>query len=173
MRYLPLAERSNDMFGWHHDMEEKRFKVMILLTDVGPDDQHMSYVLGSQKPFHPYEMFFKNAYPLKRVRKLLPEIKIFDCTGKAGDMFLFDTNGSHRGRRRETGRVRDVFLVEYSADRTGTWGGDVDLSAFDGLALPGYNPFDRILAAQKKWDQPLTRQAPTWVESLPNVEAWL
>ena len=33
MRYLPSAPTQNDMFGWHHDMEEKRFKVMILRKD--------------------------------------------------------------------------------------------------------------------------------------------
>lgn len=36
MRYLPAPSIERDMFRWHHDMEEQRLKVMVLLTDVGP-----------------------------------------------------------------------------------------------------------------------------------------
>jgi hypothetical protein len=173
MRYLPSRSTTNDMFGWHHDMEERRFKMMILLTDVDAGGQHMSYVLGSHKLFHPYEMFFKNECSLKYCRKHLPEINIYDAIGKAGDIFLFDSNGAHRGNRREATGVRDVFIVEYSADRSELWGGDIDQSLFDDMALRAPNPFARMMAVEKKWNLPVTRQAPTWIENLPHVDRWL
>ena len=173
MRYLPNDETSNDMFGWHHDMEEKRFKVMVLLSDVGPEDQHMSYLLGSHRLFHPYKMFFKNKCSLEYCRPHLPELSIFDAVGRAGDIFVFDSNGAHRGTRRPTGGVRDVFLFELSADQSNVWGGDIDRARLAEVSRGGSHPFGPMLAAAKKWTQPVTRSNPTWVENLPDVGSWL
>lgn len=173
MRYLPNQATSNDMFGWHHDMEEKRFKVMILLSDVGPEDQHMSYLLGSHRLFHPYKMFFRNPCGLDYCRPHLAELSIFDAVGRAGDIFVFDSNGAHRGNRRPTGGVRDVFLFELSADKSNVWGGDIDRALLADLSRRGSHPFGPMLAAQKKWAQPVTRAHPTWVENLPHVRRWL
>lgn len=171
MRYLPARSTTNDMFGWHHDLEDQRFKVMILLTDVGPNDQHMSYVVGSHALFHPYKMFLRNSCDLSYCRRHLPKAEIYDALGKAGDIFLFDTNGAHRGIRRETGSVRDVFLVEYNASTSNVWGGDVDSIAFEGVP-PSHNPFEKLAAAEKKWSRPTTQTKPSWVANLPNVESW-
>jgi hypothetical protein len=172
MRYLPMPSVSNDMFGWHHDMEEKRVKMMLLLTDVGPRDQHMSYVVGSHRLFHPYPMFFANACSLEYCGRHLPAIEVHDAVGNAGDAFLFDSNGAHRGIRRESGRVRDVLLVELSADRSDLWGGDVAPEAL--AAVPrARNPFLPFLAAEKRWTRGRVRRHPTWVETLPRVDAWL
>jgi hypothetical protein len=174
MRYLPNRDTRNDMFGWHHDMDEKRFKVMVLLSDVGASDQHMSYVLGSQKLFHPYRMFFRNECSLDYCRKHMGAIEIYDATGKAGDVFIFDSNGAHRGNRRESGNIRDVFLVEFTADKSEVWGADIDPTVLAELSFSGVNPFERLLAVEhKKWEAPSTRSAPAWVENLPHVERWL
>ncbi len=173
MRYLPNRSTTNDMFGWHHDMEDKRCKMMILLTDLGGSDQHMSYVPGSHKLFHPYEMFFENRCSLGYCRKKMHEIEIYDAVGRAGDIFLFDSNGAHRGNRKEAASVRDVFIVEYSADPSQIWGGDVDRSLIDHIRLRGHNPFQRLLTVEKTWQRPFTRKFPTWVENLPHVDRWL
>jgi len=173
MRYLPSPATSNDMFGWHHDLEEQRFKVMLLLTGVGGDGQHMSYVRGSHRLFHPYRMFRENACGLDYVRARLPAVEIFDAMGEAGDAFLFDSNGAHRGNRREGAAVRDVLTVEYSADRSHIWGGNLDPRALDGIGRSGAAAFERFLHAPKPWDRPMTRSRPTWVEHLPHVERWL
>jgi hypothetical protein len=29
-----------------------------------------------------------------------------------------------------------------------------------------------MMAAVKKWNRPVRRRAPTWIETLPNVDAW-
>jgi hypothetical protein len=171
-RYLPISTTHSSQFDWHHDMQEKRFKIMILLTDVGDTDQYMSYAVGSHQLFHPYAMFRSNACSLDYVRRHLPRIEVYRATGKAGDVFLFDTNGAHRGNRSEGGRVRDVFLVEYSADRSYNFGGDVDPELARARSEPDANPFQRLVAAPKKWEVP-RRRASSWVESLLRVESWL
>lgn len=172
MRYLAGPATESDMFAWHHDLEDKRFKVMILLTDVGPDDQHMSYVCGSQALFHPYRMFRENACDLEYCREQLGEIEIFDAIGNAGDVFLFDTNGAHRAVRRATGRIRDVYCVELNASRANIWGGDVDASVLAEMRLE-HDALQGLIAAEKKWDAPAAQAQPSWVVSLPDVEAWL
>ena len=172
MRYLPSKTTTRDMFGWHHDMEEKRFKVMILLSDVGEHDQYMSYVVGSHRLFHPYAMFFQNTCSLRYCRQHLPQIEIYKALGTAGDAFFFDSNGAHRGNRSETARVRDVFLIEYSADRTNLWGGDIDPDIFKDIPIIQGNPFRHMLAVEKKWMLPVTRRSPTWPESLPHIDQW-
>ncbi|MEQ1757264.1 MAG: glycosyltransferase [Vicinamibacterales bacterium] len=173
MRYLPIASRDNDMFGWHHDMEERRFKMMILLTDVEPGGQHMSYILGSHRLFHPYAMFLKSSCGIEYCRKHLPAVETYDATGKAGDIFLFDSNGGHRGNRSDAAATRDAFFVEYSADHSELWGGDIDPGVGEELARLEHNPFARLLTVQKKWTLPVTRHAPSWVENLSRLERWL
>ena len=173
MRYLPDVEKDSDMFGWHHDMEDRRLKIQILLTDVGPQDQHMSYVCGSHRMYHPYEMFQDNQCSLDYCRETLGDIEIFDAVGQAGDVFLFDSNGAHRGNRRPKGAVRDVFFVEFSTDSSDIWGGDIPPGALDGLDFPQGNPFLALIKANKKWDQPITRELPTWAENLPDISSWL
>ena len=173
MRYLPSPPRSNDMFGWHHDMEDKRFKVQVLLTGVdgGGAGQNMSYVMGSHKLFHPYRMFIRNECRPEYFHEHVRDCEIFDAIGEAGDVFIFDSNGVHRGNRRETAAERDVFMVEYTADASFIWGGDVDPSLV--RAMPTPNPFERLVRAEKVWDQPTTRKLPMWLENLPHVERWL
>ena len=179
MRYLPSPPSDDSQFGWHHDMEDKRFKIMILLTDVGEDDQCMSYVRGSHKLFHPYSMFFNNQCSPDYCRANLTqpggpvELEIFNASGQAGDVIFFDSNGAHRGNRRELAQTRDVFVAEYTADNSNFWGADIGETALEGLPPEATKPFERILTAPKKWDQKLTRKLPHWVETLPRVETWL
>lgn len=173
MRYLPDVAKDRDMFGWHHDLEDRRLKLQILLTDVGPEDQHMSYVCGSHSLYHPYEMFLDNRCGLDYCREKLGAIEVFKALGRAGDVFLFDSNGAHRGNRRPGGAVRDAFFVEYSGDCSDIWGGDIPPGALDDMNFQGENPFRFFIDAEKKWEQPITRQSPTWVENLPNISSWL
>jgi len=172
MRYLPCPPNDRDMFGWHHDMNEKRVKFMLLLTDVTPSDQAMQYALGTHTLYHPYEMFFENRCPLEYCRERLGAVDIFTAAGRAGDIIVFDSNGAHRGQRSASGAVRDVFMVEYTTDFSDLWGCDFP---------PSYTPrstevehlFGRLLAVKKAWDRPKIRTAPTWVEDLPFPRRWL
>jgi len=173
MRYLPADGIERDMFGWHHDIEEQRCKMMILLTDVAETDQFMSYIAGSHKLYHPYEMFHENTCSPDYCQQHLGVIEILKTTGKAGDIFLFDSNGAHRGNRSSKAAVRDAFFIEYTVDKSGTWGGDIDPQVFEGIALNGPNPFERMLTSEKRWTQSLTRLETDWVLNLPRVESWI
>lgn len=173
MRYLPNQATDNDMFGWHHDMEERRLKVMILLTDVGENDQLMSYIRGSHQIYHPLAMFLQNPCGLEYCKRHLGQLDVFRTMGKAGDAFLFDSNGAHRGNRRPDAAVRDAFFIEYTTDKSDIWGGDVSHQVFQEIPLRGHNPFERLMATQPKWARPPSRNLPTWVTNLPNVETWL
>lgn len=172
MRYLPDSAKERDMFGWHHDLEDRRLKLQILLTDVGPADQYMSYLAGSHRLCHPYEMFLDNRCSLDYVRERLGEFEVVESQGRAGDVFLFDSNGAHRGNRKPGGAVRDAFFVEYSGDRSDVWGGDLAPAALDELVLPAGDPFTAFRAAQPKWLRPMTRRAPSWAENLPDIGSW-
>lgn len=173
MRYWPSKPTDNDMFGWHHDIEDSRLKVMILLTDVTSEGMAMTYVLRSHKMYHPYKMFFENTSSLDYCQQHMSEIEIFTAKGQAGDLFLFDSNGTHRGNRKETASIRDVFLVEYTTEKSDVWGGDINPQAFEGIDFRGHNPFEFMTRVVKKWKKPKTRKEPTWIENLPHVERWL
>ncbi len=97
----------------------------------------------------------------------------FTASGLAGDVFFFDSNGAHRGNRRELAQIRDIFQAEYSADKSNFWGGDIAESAMEGLPSEATKPFEHILTAPKKWDLHVRRRRPNWVETPPSVETWL
>jgi hypothetical protein len=172
MRYLPDEAKQTDMFGWHHDMEDRRLKVLILLTDVGPDDQYMSYVRGSHAFYHPLDMYYENTCTLDYCRQRLGELEIIHATGQAGDVFLFDSNGAHRGNRKPAGAIRDTFFIEFSSDRSDVWGGDLPTGCAEELLKISDNPFTEFVSAAKKWTVPVTRKAPAWVENLTDVTRW-
>ena len=172
MRYHASKKTDNDMFGWHHDMEDKRFKMMILLTDISEDEQCMSYLLGSHKLFHPYNMFFSNPCSIDYCRPQLDKIEVYKTIGHAGDIFIFDTNGAHRGNRNHQAGIRDAYFIEYDPDLCNVWGGDVP-SSFTNLEGPHDNPFERMANKTKKWEIPFRRANPDWIENLPYVERWL
>ncbi len=175
MRYLPSDPIASQQFSWHHDMEDRQLKVMILLSDVGEDDQPMAYVRGSHDVFHPYSRFLTNQLEFDYVRTYLPEIEIVKLTGRAGDAFLFDSNGMHRGNR-SRGRVRDAFFVEFTADRnmTNVWGSEVRRSRLEPALLHADHPLGPLLSVTPKWKrvEPQQRRRPSWAESLEYPESW-
>ena len=173
VRYPPAPSSDQRAFNWHHDMEDKRLKIMVLLTDIGPDDQFMSYVAGSHRLFHPLEMFRQNSYPLDYCKAQLGEIRIVNSTGKAGDIFLFDSNGSHRAVRNATGALRDAFFVEFATNQSQVWGGDIDTALVQRLSHGKTNPFHRMQTVEKKWNQPATRKIPGWVDTLQRYDTWI
>ncbi len=172
MRYLPLAERENQMFGWHHDLEDRRLKALVLLTDLDSSGQVMSYVKRSHTLLHPYRMFFRNKVELRECERSLGRVEIFETTGQAGDVFFFDSNGVHRGNRRLDAPVRDTFFVEYGIETSNIWGGDPPRELVVSLAAKNNAPFAELLAAPRKWERGVTRKHPTWIENLHAVEAW-
>ncbi len=172
MRYLPREEMHKLQFGWHHDMEEKRFKMMILLSDVGENGQRMSYVNGTHKILHPYERFLKNTLDFEYCQKHVEQAEITDTIGSAGDVFFFDSNGMHRGNR-TLAATRDAVFVEYTSDTSNIWGCDIPNEFLKPNAL-GISPFQRMAEVkEKKWEMKTKRKTTTWALRLPQVESWI
>lgn len=174
MRYLPQEPMDRNQFRWHHDMEDRQLKIMLLLSEVGEDDQFMSYIPGSHNAFHPYERFLKNALDFDYCESYLSEIKEFRTLGTAGDLFLFDSNGMHRGNRSE-GRSRDALFVEFTTDgnQDNIWGSSVTPESLQEYPecrqlIP---PF---LAVEPKWKRKgqKKRKLPTWAHSLEHPALW-
>lgn len=177
MRYLPRGEIRKQQFLWHHDMEDRQLKIMILLTEVGEQDQYMTYVRGSHEAFHPVERFETNALDFDYCRTYLDDIDVVKLTGEPGDMFLFDSNGMHRGNR-SNGRIRDAFFVEFTADRNqgNVWGTSAGKRSLPReCAEPGH-PLSPMLSVQPKWErvrnQPV-RKTSTWLASLEDPSQWV
>lgn len=123
-RVLPLDmeehERKDPKFGkgyssshWHYDLRGRQIKVQIYLTDVGPEDQNFSYCLGSHKGFKSIK-YEKSRFSEARFEAL--GIQSLECLGSAGTAIVFDTNGIHRLRRRNT-RTRDSLTFYYHPGR--------------------------------------------------------
>lgn len=177
MHYLRAPAMAGQQFGWHHDMEDRQLKIMVLLSEVGPGDQPMSYVLGSHRSFRPYENFLRNKLDFESDAGDLERTDVFDTLGAAGDVFLFDSNGMHRGNR-SRGRARSALFVELTADANldNVWGTDARGVPLRDPAPDGSHPLRRFLEVTPKWKrvtgQP-RRKRPTWAESLETPAAWL
>lgn len=175
MRYLPRDDMDRNQFRWHHDMEDRQIKAMLLLTDVGEKDQFMSYVLGSHDTFHPYERFLQNALDFDYCSSYLDRLEVVKTIGKAGDVFLFDSNGMHKGNR-SMGRLRDALFVEYTADgnQNNIWGTEVTHHELDALA-DDENSITQFMAIKPKWNRHAQkkRKLPTWADSLEEPSVWI
>lgn len=177
MRYLPKEQVDTEQFGWHHDMEDRLFKVMILLTDVGEDDQYMCYARGMHNAFHPYPCFLKNTLSFDHYGLDPKRANIVKTLGKAGDLFLFDPNGMHRGHR-SMGRIRDALFIEYTADgnQGNIWGSELTAGKIDTHAPGNENPLAEFKGLTPKWERVKSqppRKRPTWAESLEDPANWI
>ena len=96
--------------SWHIDRIKDQFKVMILLSDVGPEHGAMRYKLGThQKPppkvDHFFYQYFRAGIDYAYVPPPLAEQAPGEDTlalGRAGDCIFFDTTGLHSGTRCQT-----------------------------------------------------------------------
>jgi hypothetical protein len=110
-RIPPIEPRDFGSFQWHHDEKGKVIKAMILLTDVGPSDQRMDYIVGTNKRLNPWVIYQDSRFTNEQANKMG---KIAPCIGSAGTVILFDTNGIHRGNRNNS-KVRDVWVHNYTS----------------------------------------------------------
>lgn len=172
LRYLPSDRMGDSQFKWHHDMDDKRLKFMLLLTDVTEKDQYMTYVRGSHQVFHPYGRFLKNGLDFDYCRQFIENIEVLKAIGAAGDLIMFDSNGMHSANRSKSAR-RDIFLLEFSADKFNVWGGDLPEGAPQAELC---SVLDRFLAVTPKWNRARggnRRKATSWAISLEEPSKWV
>ena len=166
IRYLAAESSEADMFRWHHDMEDKLFKVLVLLTDVGDSDQYMTYAQGSHRLLRPMEAFHVNEADIDGHA-------VIRATGRAGDAFVFDANGAHRANRRSDGAVRDVFILEYACDESDIAGGYLPPAVRRRAWLDRSHPLSAIARVRPQWRTAPYRRHPTWIENLPFSGTWI
>ncbi|MBX9830416.1 phytanoyl-CoA dioxygenase family protein [Candidatus Babeliales bacterium] len=172
-RTLPGAEHGEGSSQWHHDAWGKRVNCMILLADIEEGDQYMTFIKGSHKIQHTFKEYAQSRLKPEYCNGKLPLIEIAKAQGKAGDIYLFDPNGLHSGNR-TNGRTRDVFIVNYSSDKSYFWGMDfpqeVDLAAMNNKE----NPFKLLLDYKKaNPNAGLLPKYYSWVDSLEHIKSWL
>jgi len=177
MRYLPFKPINGAQFEWHHDMEDRQLKVLLLLTDISEQDQYMNYVKGTHKVFHPYQRFLKHNLDFEYFREHINEIEIIKTTGKAGDVFLFDSNGMHHGVR-SNGRLRDAYFIEFTAakNENNIWGSECNSELASAAKSNKSNPLQKLLNTTPKWIRNTgqrKRKKSSWLASLENPQLWI
>jgi hypothetical protein len=171
MRYLTGGRMGNDMFRWHHDMEGRRLKLMVLMTEVSESDHTMSYVCRSHTIDHPLHRFRGNRLSLGYCSRHLGELEIVQTTGVPGDAYIFDSNGTHMGNRRENARSRDVFMLEYNSDPSNVYGGDIPSSSLQGLSDDALDALAVIRSCVPRW-HPERGGGLSWVRNLFQIDRW-
>ena len=106
---------------WHRDHEDIRIvKVALFLDDVCPDSGPLRYVRGSQPggtlgDFHPAVPSIGAHPPAAEVESLIALGNVEVCTGRRGDLLLWDGVGLHHGGRAHS-RPRRLALAYYASD---------------------------------------------------------
>ena len=110
-RLMPCPPEDYGAYQYHHDCKNKQVKAMILLTSVTASGQRMDYIRGTHRELRQFTAYgdtrFDDADALRYGAPL-------QCTGPAGTVMVFDTNGLHRGHR-NMGPVRDTITMNFTA----------------------------------------------------------
>jgi hypothetical protein len=110
----PKFAKGHSSSHWHHDVHGREIKVMIYLTDVGPEDQNFAFCLRSQTGFRSVK-YENSRFTDEEV--VARGYEIVEYYAPAGTAIAFDTNGIHRLRRRKTNRIRDSVTFNYRPRR--------------------------------------------------------
>ena len=118
-RNLPLKRpRGCLQYIWHHDNWGRKVDATVILSEIGENDQYVSYKKGSHRLYHGNRVVRSGPnYSDEEIERDFPEYETLRCTGKPGDVYLFDANGLHTANSSE-GRIRDIFLLMYYCDPT-------------------------------------------------------
>lgn len=95
--------------NWHKDIRGRQIKMMVYLTDVGPQDSTFAFVPGSQN--HRTFIYSESRFSDTEIKAIGTPI---DWTDPEGTGMLFDTNIVHRLTRRATAAVRDTLTLYFT-----------------------------------------------------------
>ncbi len=170
-RLDPSPNTGYGSFQWHHDAWGKRINMMIILTDVGEGDQHMTYAKGSHLLRHPYEKYVNSRFSRAEFAERCSDEQVLNCYAKPGDIYIFDSNGIHSGNR-SSGRTRDTFIIEYTRLAHTVWAHRIPPEFLQGFSKQHLEPLSWILR-QDRSKRPLAPQVNSWVGQLLRVDKWV
>ncbi len=100
--------------NWHYDNRGRQVKVMIYLTDVGPDDQNFAFCPGTHRGLK-FSRPALTRFPDDHIERVVPGIQ--EIYAAAGTALIFDTRAIHRLRRKPT-QMRDTVTFYYHPGTT-------------------------------------------------------
>ena len=169
-RINPNPKTGFGSFQWHHDAWGKRINMMIVLTEVGEGDQHMTYAMGSHRLRHPYEKYMDSRFSREEFAACCGSLRVLNCYAKPGDIYIFDSNGLHSGNR-TNGRPRDVFIIEYTRLANAVWAHNIPAEFLTGFEEKHLRPLQWILRQDRR-KRPLAPPVNSWVEGILRVDKW-
>jgi hypothetical protein len=171
LRIAPNPSTGFGSFQWHHDAWGKRINMMIVLTEVGEGDQHMTYAKGSHRLRHSYDKYANSRFNQDEFAEHCGQMEVLNCYAKPGDIYLFDSNGIHSGNR-SNGRTRDTFIIEYSRLAHTIWAHRIPAEFLQGFGEKQLEPLSWMLR-QDRSKRTLAPAVNSWVEQLLRVDMWL
>ena len=170
-RIEPNPNTGFGSFQWHHDAWGKRINMMIILTEVGEGDQHMTYAKGSHLLRHGYDKYANSRFSQEEFTERCSRMEILNCYASPGDIYIFDSNGIHSGNR-TNGRTRDTFIIEYSRLAHTIWAHRIPPAFLQGFSEKQLEPLSWILR-QDRNKRALAPAVNSWVGQLLRVDKWL
>lgn len=171
LRIEPNPNTGFSSFQWHHDAWGKRINMMIILTEVGEGDQHMTYAKGSHRLRHSYDKYVNSRFSQEEFTERCSHQQVLNCYAKPGDIYIFDSNGIHSGNR-TNGRARDTFIIEYTRLAHAIWAHRIPPEFLRGFSEKQLEPLAWILR-QDRSKRPLAPPVNSWVDQLLSVNKWL
>lgn len=171
LRIEPNPSTGFGSFQWHHDAWGKRINMMIILTEVGEGDQHMTYAKGSHRLRHSYDKYANSRFSQEEFAQRCGRMEVLNCYAKPGDIYIFDSNGIHSGNR-TNGRTRDTFIIEYSRLAHTIWAHRIPPEFLQGFSEKQLEPLSWMLR-QDRSKRALAPAENSWVGQLLRVDKWL
>lgn len=132
---FPKDGTRSDLQTFHRDSEDWRYlKVLIYLTDVGPNDGPHAYVRGTHKTRATMRLRVQSD---NEIHEQYGSERVIVATGERGFGFAVDTAGVHKGSR-PLDRPRLMLQIQYSLFRSYAY-------VYEPQPYKGWPPFDRYI----------------------------
>ena len=171
MRIEPNPNTGFGSFQWHHDAWGKRINMMIILTEVGRGDQHMTYAKVSHRLRHSYDKYANSRVSPQEFAERYSRFEVLDCLANPGDIYIFDSNGLHSGNRTNS-RARDTFIIEYTRLSHAIWAHRIPAESLAGFSKEQLQPLKWILQQDRR-KRSLAPPVNSWTDGLLRVDKWL
>jgi hypothetical protein len=120
IRILPTDAGRYGSFQWHHDSRGRQINVQMILSDVTPAGQCMTYLKGSQDVYYDHYRGLAGGSRFEKDMDLAQDpnlaSRVVKVTGPAGTVALFDSNGLHSGNRNNVEK-RDTVSFNFASKR--------------------------------------------------------